>query len=255
MNASSSPRRAGVRTPHAGRRGLLRTLAVVALGALAVGALVGPAGATAHRAPHRRPTSSSVAHVIASQIAIYGEPGAAEPVLTLTNPTATGGRLVFLVADARADGWVKVLLPIRPNGSTGWVHAADIAFMSTPYRVIVKLSAHRLQLTKKGKRVLDVPAGIGKGNTPTPGGSYYITQLFQPPDSSGPYGPYAYSLSGYSDVLQTFQGGDAIIGIHGTNHPELVGSDVSHGCIRVTNDVITRLAKLLPLGTPVEIRP
>lgn len=42
--------------------------------------------------------------------------------------------------------------------------------------------------------------------------------------------------------------------IHGTNQPETIGRDVSHGCIRVHNDVIRGLARLLPLGTPVEIR-
>lgn len=254
MNASTIPRTVGVRTPHAGRRGLRRLLTVATAATVAVAVLAGTAAADGRRGAKKPPASRAVAHVVASQIAVYSDPDAPDPVMTFTNPTSTDGRLVFLVEDARADGWVKVLLPIRPNGSTGWVHAGEVAFTSTPYRIVVGLDAHRLELFKKGKRVLEVPVGVGKGNTPTPGGSYFITQLFAPPNSSGPYGPFAYSLSGYSDVLETFQGGDAIIGIHGTNHPELVGGDVSAGCIRVTNDVITRLSKILPLGTPVEIR-
>jgi lipoprotein-anchoring transpeptidase ErfK/SrfK len=76
-----------------------------------------------------------------------------------------------------------------------------------------------------------------------------------PPTANGPYGPYAYGLSGFSNVLTSFGSGDGVIGIHGTNEPWLIGKDVSHGCIRMRNDDIERLAQFLPLGTPVEIRP
>src|SRR6202035_1925160 len=106
---------------------------------------------------------------------------------------------------------------------------------------------------RRTKVVLRAPVGVGKQNTPTPGGGYYLTQLFAPPDPNGAYGPYAYSLSGYSNVLTTFQGGDAIIGLHGTNRPDLLGHDVSSGCIRMNNVAITALAHVLPLGTPVTI--
>lgn len=118
----------------------------------------------------------------------------------------------------------------------------------------MNLGAHTLRLLKRGKTAIEAPAGIGKGNTPTPGGRYYIAQLYEPPNPKGTYGPFAYQLSGFSEVLPNFNGGDAIIGIHGTNQPDLVGQDVSHGCIRVTNDVITKLADLVPLGTPVQIK-
>jgi lipoprotein-anchoring transpeptidase ErfK/SrfK len=106
----------------------------------------------------------------------------------------------------------------------------------------------------QGKRVLiDTPAAIGKSDTPTPGGRYYLTELLQAPNPKGAYGPYAYGLSGYSTTLTQFQGQDAIIGIHGTNEPQSLGKSVSHGCVRVGNTVISRMAKMLPLGTPVQI--
>ena len=84
---------------------------------------------------------------------------------------------------------------------------------------------------------------------------YYLKELLEPPDPNGAYGPYAYGLSGFSNnpELANFNGGDGIIGIHGTNQPDKIGSDVSHGCIRVSNEVITEMAASLPLGTPVEI--
>jgi lipoprotein-anchoring transpeptidase ErfK/SrfK len=171
----------------------------------------------------------------------------------LANPTVTDGELVFLVD--RADGdWLQVLLPVKPNGSTGWIRAGDVALASNPYRIVVNLDKHKLALFDGEQRVLKKSVGIGTEQTPTPKGRYYVTQLFQPPNPGGPYGPYAYALSGFSEVLEKFQGGDAIIGIHGTNRPDLVGKDVSHGCIRLKNPAVKKLAAAVPLGTPVEIK-
>ena len=89
---------------------------------------------------------------------------------------------------------------------------------------------------------------------PTPGGIYYLKELLQPPSPNGPYGTYAYGLSGFSNVLESFNGGPGVIGIHGTNDPSAIGTDVSSGCIRLNNAVIERLVNDigLPLGTPVE---
>ena len=119
----------------------------------------------------------------------------------------------------------------------------------------MQLRPHRITVRKRGGVILREPVAIGKANTPTPGGGYYLTQLFAPPDPGGAYGPFAYSLSGYSNVLTSFEGGEAIIGLHGTNHPELLGHDVSSGCIRMSNEAIASLARVLPLGTPVTIVP
>ncbi|HYX44554.1 MAG TPA: L,D-transpeptidase, partial [Acidimicrobiales bacterium] len=103
--------------------------------------------------------------------------------------------------------------------------------------------------------------GVGTANTPTPGGLYFTKELIQIEDAAGnlypngPYGPYAYGLSGFSDVLDSFGGGDGALGLHGTNDPSSLGRDVSHGCIRMSNEGITALAGVLPLGVPVEVRP
>jgi lipoprotein-anchoring transpeptidase ErfK/SrfK len=128
-----------------------------------------------------------------------------------------------------------------------------VALAQNPYRIVVHLGKHRLDVFNGEQRVLRKPVGIGTEATPTPKGRYYVTQLYEPPNPGGAYGPFAYALSGFSEVLETFQGGDPIIGIHGTNRPDLVGQDVSHGCIRLRNAAVTRLAAMLPLGTPVEI--
>ncbi len=81
----------------------------------------------------------------------------------------------------------------------------------------------------------------------------FIRALLRAPTSGTVYGPYAYALSGFSQVLKTFDGSDAEIGIHGNDDPSVLGHDVSHGCIRMSNAGVTQLATLLPLGTPVDI--
>jgi lipoprotein-anchoring transpeptidase ErfK/SrfK len=228
------------------RRGVAVLLAAV------VGVLGFSPGVAAAR-PAQHPPDAIVASVTVPSLAVFASPGAAAPSETLPNPNKYGGHLVVLVEAVRADGWLDVLLPVRPNGTTGWIHGGDVILANDPYRILVDLHEHRIVVTDRSQVVLRDVIAVGKPNTPTPGGGYYLTQLFKTPDPSGAYGPYAYSLSGYSEVLTTFDGGDAIIGLHGTNRPDLLGQDVSSGCIRLRNDAITKLAQLLPLGTPVTI--
>jgi lipoprotein-anchoring transpeptidase ErfK/SrfK len=197
---------------------------------------------------------SYIAQARGPRVEVFDEPDAAPPSNVLDNPNENGAPLVFLVEEQDSGGdWLLVDLPVRPNGSTGYVRAGDVDVVSNEYRVKVELSAHRLTVTRGTETVLEAPIGVGTQETPTPGGVYYIKELLQPPDPNGDYGAYAYGLSGFSNVLEEFNGGDGVIGIHGTNDPSSIGQDVSHGCIRVTNDVITQMADYLPLGTPVEI--
>jgi lipoprotein-anchoring transpeptidase ErfK/SrfK len=195
---------------------------------------------------------SLVAEAVPARVQVYASASEDEPTTTIDNPNENGAPLVFLV-DEDLGEWLKVLLPIRPNGSTGYVKAADVEVAENPYSVDIKLAEHRLIVTRGDEVVADEAIGVGTESTPTPGGRYYIKELLQPPDPGGAYGPYAYGLSGFSNVLEEFNGGDGVIGIHGTNEPELIGSDVSHGCIRMSNEAITDLAGILPLGTPVHI--
>ena len=203
-------------------------------------------------APTLAAGTTYVAQAVPARVAVYSAAGAAAPQTTLSNPNENGAPLVFLVEQSQGD-WVKVDLPIRPNGSVGWVKAADVKLAADPYSVDIALSAHRLTVHKGTQVVADEPIGVGTSETPTPGGKYYIKELLRPPNPGGAYGPYAYGLSGFSNVLDDFNGGDGVIGIHGTNDPSTVGHDVSHGCIRLNNKAIEALVPMLPLGTPVHI--
>jgi lipoprotein-anchoring transpeptidase ErfK/SrfK len=199
-------------------------------------------------------TGSLVAQARGERVQVYATPAEDQPTVALDNPNENGAPLVFLVEQTQGD-WLQVLLPVRPNGSTGWIRAADVDVARDPYRIEIALAAHKLSVYEDDQLIAEHPIGVGTASTPTPGGKYYIKELLQPPSPDGPYGAYAYGLSGFSNVLDEFNGGDGVIGIHGTNDPSTIGTDVSHGCIRLTNDAITELVGYLPLGTPVHINP
>ena len=199
-------------------------------------------------------TGAQVAQATGPQVQVYASASEDEPTTVLDNPNENGAPLVFLVEQTQG-AWLNVLLPIRPNGSTGWIRAADVTVAANPYSIDIALAEHRLVVHDGDVVVVDTEIGVGTASTPTPGGKYYIKELLQPSDPGGAYGPYAYGLSGFSNVLEEFNGGDGVIGIHGTDEPEAIGTDVSHGCIRVDNDTITQMAGMLPLGTPVHINP
>ena len=195
-----------------------------------------------------------MAEALTARVPVFSDAALANEVNRLDNPTEVGGPLVFLVKTQQpASDAVEVYLPVRPNGSTGWVNDTDVRLVENAYRIKIDLSDHRLTLYERNVEVLIEPVGLGKADVPTPGGIFFIKELLQPPNPHGPYGPYAYGLSGFSTVLTDFAGGDGVIGIHGTNDPSSVGKDSSHGCIRMHNDAIKDLVAVLPLGTPVEI--
>jgi lipoprotein-anchoring transpeptidase ErfK/SrfK len=204
--------------------------------------------------PPARATSlvSTVARAKGPSVPVFESAASPAPKMTLSNPNEDGAPRVFLVKE-RKDGWLQVLLPVRPNGSRGWIREFDVSLSSHAYRVKVELGAHRITVLNGTDVVLREPVGIGRANAPTPSGEYYLTELLRPPDPSGVYGPYAFGLSGFSEVFKTFAGGPGTLGLHGTNDPSGLGKDVSAGCIRMRNEAIVNLAKVIPLGTPVEI--
>lgn len=204
------------------------------------------------------PYTSRIAAPIGTEIAVHATPDATSPAETYPNPwpldddPAHVVPQVFLVVGQQGP-WVEVLLPVRPNGTTGWVRARDVRLTQNNFRIAIELATHRITVYDGDTIMLQEPIAVGKAATPTPVGTYYLRVLLRAPDPNTVYGPYAYGLSGHSDVLTSFNGGDGELGIHGNNDPSVLGTDASAGCVRMSNDGITRLAGILPLGTPVEI--
>jgi lipoprotein-anchoring transpeptidase ErfK/SrfK len=206
------------------------------------------------------PNISTVAEAVVPSVGIYYSPGAAQPARALANPDGWGGPLVFLLKQKAGLDWFEVYVPVRPNGSTGWIRSSDVRLTTHDYRIVVDLAARRLTAWDGSEVLLQEPVAVGRGATPTPTGIYYTRQLIQPVDEGGrlerdgPFGPYALAMSAYSEVLLDFLGGEGEVGIHGTNRPGDIGKDMSDGCIRMSNEGITKLARTLPLGVPVEVR-
>lgn len=204
------------------------------------------------RHAQQHPGESIVATAVTDSVPVYRSPAARDPFKRLSNPTTVGAPLVFLVKSRRR-GWEHVYLPIRPDGATGWVKDRDVSLAWNPYSLLARLRRHELILRKNGRVTARFPAAVGRSVLPTPTGRYYVVELLKQPDPSGVYGPYAFGTSAFSKVLYHFGGGPGQIGIHGTDEHGSIGQSVSHGCIRLRNRDIVRLAHVLPLGTPITI--
>ena len=169
-----------------------------------------------------------------------------------------GSPTPFLVSGAErtatGDTWLEVMLPRRPNGTTGWVRRDQVRLVPVEHAVEVDLSSRTARLLRNRRTVRTWPVAIGAAGTPTPTGRFFVTVKLRPPQVSTVYGAWALGLSGYSDVLEQFGTGDGQIALHGTQNPGVLGSAVSNGCVRMDNGAITTLAETLPLGTPVTIR-
>lgn len=154
--------------------------------------------------------------------------------------------------DERGKYWVRVRLPMLPNGSTGWVPRGALgAFRTLTTRLVIDRRLFNATLYRRGVPIFRTRIGVGKAQWPTPAGEFHVREKlsgFKDPI----YGPLAFGLNARSAVLTDWFGG-GYIGIHGTNRPQILPGRVSHGCIRMPNSAILRLARLMPLGTPVTI--
>jgi lipoprotein-anchoring transpeptidase ErfK/SrfK len=229
--------------------------ALVAGTTMPSGALIEPIGPGPSVTPSGQTTTLSVvAQARANSVHIFATPSSQRAYEVLRSPTTSGDPLVFLVSGSALDStWLHVYLPSRPNQSQGWIRSASVTLSADEFLIDVNLPSHRMTVFKNGLAMMAITIGEGRSALPTPTGTYYIVDLLKQPNPDGEYGPYAFGLSAFSDVLQSFGGGPGEIGIHGTDAPDSVGASLSHGCIRVSNAMIAALAKLLPLGTPVLI--
>jgi lipoprotein-anchoring transpeptidase ErfK/SrfK len=156
--------------------------------------------------------------------------------------TGRGGRL-----------WMRVTLPVLPNGTRGWVPRRALgAYEVSRHRLIVDLARKRLTLLRRGRVVLRAPVGVGQDRWPTPRGTFLVRNRLEGYTQPA-YGPVAFGTSARSPTLTDWPAG-GFIGIHGTDRPGLIPGEVSHGCVRLRNPDMLRLARRMPVGTPVEIR-
>jgi hypothetical protein len=161
---------------------------------------------------------------------------------------------VYLVLDGKVDAdgtqWLHIRIPMKPNGRTGWVPRDMLSQLYVVRtQLTISRSARRAILRKNGRVIWQAPVGVGKASTPTPGGSFWIRELLR--GGGKIYGPWAFGTSAYSSIREWH--GVPVVGIHGTNEPALIPGTPSHGCVRLRNNKISQLVRLMPIGTPVKI--
>jgi hypothetical protein len=171
--------------------------------------------------------------------------------------TADGFPEVYLLLssylDTQGHEWVRLRIPGRPNGRTGWVRRELLGdFHHTRWRIVVNLHERRMSVYYAGVLRREFPVGVGKPSTPTPPGRFWIRERFKLVNRSNPYWPYALGTSDYSTLSEW--PGEGVVGIHGAfGEPQKIPGDPSHGCIRMLDPDIAWLAPHVTLGTPVDI--
>ena len=168
--------------------------------------------------------------------------------------TEDGVPEVYLALRSHTDGegreWIQTRVLGRPNGRKGWVLRDALGgFNTVRTQLVINRGTLRATLFKRGRVIWRSPIGVGKAGTPTPKGRFYIRERLR--SLGGVYGPWAFGTSAYS-ILSDWPGG-GVVGIHGTDQPQLIPGRPSHGCVRVPNGKIRRLARIMPIGTPVKI--
>lgn len=159
--------------------------------------------------------------------------------------------VLYSERDEAGSVWIQIRVPGRPNGRTGWVPRYTLSeFYVVRHQLTIDRDAFRATLYKKGRRIWTARIGHGSPSTPTPTGRFIIRERLKA--LGGIYGPWAFGTSAYAPGLTDWPGG-GVIGIHGTNQPSLIPGRPSHGCIRVRNRKISRLARIMPVGTPLLI--
>jgi lipoprotein-anchoring transpeptidase ErfK/SrfK len=233
------------------------SILLMALAVLATTAATATAASPASRMHAPTATAAWTGELVAPTVFRAAPSGGARRVTKLSAVGPIGGDSTALLVTgvARTNGaiWARVLLPKRPNGRQGWVRASHLRLRRTTARVEIDLTRRRVTLFRGTRVIFSAPAVVGKASTPTPKGLHAVAELIttNAPDSF--LGPYVLALTAFSETLNEFEGGDGRVAIHGTSQPSLLGSRVSHGCIRVSNGNVTTLARIARPGTPVYV--
>jgi hypothetical protein len=196
------------------------------------------------------------AHAVAREPVRRRHDGQSRGIVRLHFDTEDHFREVYLVlaryVDRDGRKWLKVRLPMRPNGRVGWVRRWALGRLHLEHTFLeVDRTRLRARLFRRGHVIWRARVGIGRPSAETPRGRFWIREKFRVRASGTIYGPYAFGTADYSRLSDWPRGG--VVGVHGTNEPALIPGRPSHGCIRLRNSKITRLWHLMPVGTPLRI--
>ncbi|HEY7324326.1 MAG TPA: L,D-transpeptidase [Streptosporangiaceae bacterium] len=196
-------------------------------------------------------TSGLVLRALTAQV-VYASPGKA-PVAVL--PATELGGPTWVPVVQTSPGWDEVLLPSKPNRSSGWIYtgganSSHVDVRSSPYLVRIAVGARKLSIVDSGHTLGTWTVAVGAPGTPTPTGRTFILALLAPAQPT--YSPLILPLGFHSDTLDTYGGGPGTVGLHGWPDPSVFGQAISHGCVRVPATALHLLAQV-PLGSLVLI--
>jgi lipoprotein-anchoring transpeptidase ErfK/SrfK len=253
------------------RRALIATLVVASVGFAAAVAVPSRATAgstgtttgattTTPRSPSSRTKVETVfpaaGQLVGNSIAARKSPNPNSQVIKVMHYFRPDYRVQEILAVGKqigSDGepWYRISLPMRPNGTYGWIPAASVTLAPTTGQIVVDISSRTIDIYQHGKHRWHGRVAVGAPGRETPLGHYYVAARFVP--YHDPFlGVFAVETSAYSKLTEWPGGG--VVGIHGTSLPQLLGQAVSHGCVRVSNATAARLKVLAPLGTPIWIK-
>ncbi len=237
----------------------VRLVVIGALSMLSPLAAASPQRSAASVSPPSRTGGATIATIVARTSA-RSQPAGGRIVWRAQPQTDWSGEpqsLLVLGSAVRAGQlWLKVLLPIRPDGSSAWIPRGRVTLSHTRYWLVVAKHRRHVRVYFDGRLRHNFQAVIGKPATPTPDGLAAIYERDRQPDPTGFLGPWALPLTALSNTLRSFGGGPGRIAIHGRGGSSLLdplGSAASHGCIRIDNRPVTWLATHVPQGAPVQI--
>lgn len=128
----------------------------------------------------------------------------------------------------------------------------------TKTRVLVDLSDRRVYVSRGDRVIASYPIGVGKKGWETPTGSFQVLHKQRNPIWQHPITGKVFPSGEDSPLGDRWIGfwsdGRNHIGFHGTPDDEVVGSAISHGCLRMRNPDIRLMYKQVSLGTSVEVR-
>lgn len=203
-------------------------------------------GAPADPSPNGR-SDGTVLRASTDQV-VYASPGG-KAIAVLPSKQLDGPTWVPVI-ESRGD-WRHILLPSRPNHSSGWLYdSSHLRTAHSPYRISVGLKRHKLAISKSGKQLGSWKVGVGSAKNPTPTGRTFLLASLAPPKPK--YSRLILPLGAHSNSLSSFGGGPGTVALHGWPDAKVFGKNVSHGCVRTPKSALDPLSKI-PLGSPVQI--
>lgn len=236
-----------------------RRASALALGVASLAAIMASSAAGARAAVPVRVQATQELVVLLTSHRAHQSPNAGSPQVGLVAArrpiTGEQTTLPVLSRSLGAGGvlWLDVMLPGRPDGSTGWIAQQATRPLVTAWSIVVDLAERKVKVYREGLRLKTFQAVVGKPSTPTPTGRFFVEEtVVMQAGAAG--GPFALALSARSNVLREFDGGPGQIAIHGRdNLGGTLGTAASHGCIRLATSSIDWLAVRIGPGTPVTI--